>query len=184
MTAQPALLIAYFSHAGQNYVNGEIVELAVGNTEVAAKKLSAITGAGLLRIEPAETYPEDYNRLTEVAKEELKADARPPLKTRPPDMAPVDCLLLGYPNWWGTMPMPVWTFLEALDTAGKKLAPFCTNEGSGMGRSKKDLRKVCPAAEILPGLPILGHKVGEADALLRKWVAGILPSCELWAASR
>ena len=172
--AVPAVLVAYYSHAGQNYVNGEIVELPVGNTEVAAKKLAEITGARLVRIEQAEIYPEDYHELTEVAKSELRAGARPELKTAIPDMTGVDTLFLGYPNWWGTMPMPVWTFLDALDTAGKAIAPFCTNEGSGMGRSEKDLRALCPSANILPGLPIIGHKVREAEALLRDWAQNIL----------
>lgn len=172
--ANQEMLIAYFSHPGQNYVNGDIVDLAVGNTEVAAKKLAAITGARLVRIEQAQSYPEDYHQLTEVPKKELRAGARPPLKNAHPDMAGVAYVFLGYPNWWGTMPMPVWTFLEALDTAGKKIAPFCTNEGSGMGRSEKDLRALCPQAKILAGLPIIGHKVADSDEALRAWAAGIL----------
>ncbi|MBD5646411.1 MAG: flavodoxin [Desulfovibrio sp.] len=172
--AETGILIAYFSHPGQNYVNGDIVELEVGNTEVAAKKLAAITGARLVRIEQAQNYPEDYHELTEVAKKELKAGARPPLKNALPDMIDVSYLFLGYPNWWGTMPMPVWTFLEAVDTAGIKIAPFCTNEGSGMGRSEKDLRALCPQAEICAGLPIIGHRVADSDAALRAWAAGIL----------
>lgn len=172
--AAPVLLIAYFSHAEQNYVNGEIVELGVGNTEVAAKMLAQLTGARVFRIEQAQTYPEDYHELTEIAKKELKAGARPELKTGVPDMTGVDVLFLGYPNWWGTMPMPVWTFLESLDTAGKAIAPFCTNEGSGMGRSEKDLRTLCPTAHILPGLPIIGHNVGKAESLLRTWAQDIL----------
>lgn len=168
--SQPALLIAYFSHAGQNYVNGDIVNLPVGNTEVMAKKLQSLTAGDLLHIEQQETYPEDYHQLTEVAKQELRANARPALKTVIPDLANYQMLLLGYPNWWGTMPMPVWTFLEAIDTRAKKIAPFCTNEGSGMGRSEKDLRKLCPEAEILPGLPMIGHEVADADKALAKWL--------------
>lgn len=163
------ILIAYFSRAGQNYADGNIVNLPVGNTEVAARKLHALTGGDLLPVEQREIYPEDYHQLTEVAKRELREGARPELKSALPDMAGYDWLFLGYPNWWGTMPMPVWTFLEAVDTAGKKIAPFCTHEGSGMGRSEKDLRRLCPAAEILPGLPLIGHKVGDADSALRQW---------------
>lgn len=172
--AEQEMLIAYFSHPGQNYVNGAIVDLPVGNTEVAAKKLAAIIGAKLVRIEQAQSSPHDYHELTEFAKKELRAGARPPLKNAVPTMAGVAYLFLGYPNWWGTMPMPVWTFLEALDTAGKKIAPFCTNEGSGMGRSEKDLRALCPQAEILAGLSIIGHKVADSDGALRAWAAGIL----------
>lgn len=172
--AEAAILIAYFSHAGQNYVDGKIVDLPVGNTEVAAKKLAAITGGALLRIEQAESSPKGYHELTEVAKKELKAGARPAVKTAIPDMAGIEYLLLGYPNWWGTMPMPVWTFLEALDTSGKKIALFCTNEGSGMGRSEKDMRALCPSAEILPGLALIGHKVAESGEALRAWAARLI----------
>lgn len=172
--AEPALLIAYFSHAGQNYIKGEIVGLAVGNTEVAARMPGHITGARLVRIEPAESYPEDHHELTEVAKSELRAGATPALKIAISDFAGVDTLFLGYPNWWGTMPMPVWTFLDALDIAGKAIAPFCTNEGSGMGRSEKDIRAPCPSATLLPGLSIIGHKVQEAEPLLRNWARNIL----------
>lgn len=171
--AETGILIAYFSHPGKNYAAVKIVDLPVGNTEVAAKKLAPITGGRLLRIEQAETYPHDYHELTGIAKKELNSGARPPLKSEIPDMAGVRYLLLGYPNWWGTLPMPVWTFQERAGTSGKKIAPFCTNEGSGMGRSEKDLRALCPRAEILSGLPLTGHKVAESDGALRAWAVGI-----------
>ena len=166
---QPRVLIAYFSHRGQNYVNGDIVDLPVGNTEVVAKKLQSMLGGDLLRIEQQETYPEDYHKLTDAAKQELRNGTRPVLRTALPDMAAYDVLFLGYPNWWGTLPMPVWTFLEGIDTCNKKIAPFCTNEGSGMGRSEKDLRKLCPEAEILQGLALIGHEVAQSDSLLENW---------------
>lgn len=97
--AENSLLIAYFSHPGQNYVNGNIVDLPIGNTEVVAKMLAAITGARLVRIEQAHTYPKDYHELTEIAKKELRAGARPPLKNALPDMAGVAYLFLGYPKF-------------------------------------------------------------------------------------
>lgn len=169
--SEHSLLIAYFSHAGQNYVNGDIVDLPVGNTEIVAKKLHDLAGGQLLHIEQKEIYPADYHKLTEVAKQELREGARPELKNAIPDMANYDMLLLGYPNWWGTMPMAVWTFLDAIDVRNKKIAPFCTNEGSGMGRSEKDIKKLCPEAELLPCLSIPGHEARESDAALEKWIA-------------
>lgn len=168
--SSPEILIAYFSHRGQNYVNGEIVDLPVGNTEVVAKKLQNMIGGDLVHIEQQEIYPEDYHTLTDVAKQELRDGARPALKTILPDMTGYDALFLGYPNWWGTFPMPVWTFLEGIDTRNKKIAAFCTHEGSGMGRSEKDLRKLCPDAEILQGLAIIGHEVANADHAIESWV--------------
>lgn len=163
-------LIAYFSQAGQNYVNGNIVNLPVGNTAVVAEKLKNLIDAELYRIEQAETYPEDYNQLIEAAKKELRENARPQLKVPAPDLSDRATLFLGYPNWWGTMPMPVWTFLANANIPGLKIAPFCTNEGSGMGRSEKDLAKLCPDAIILPGLPIIGHEAANSGEALKTWL--------------
>ena len=167
------ILIAYFSHAGQNYVNGNIVDLPVGNTKIIAEKFHRLTGAPLYHIEQEQVYPEDYHQLTEFAKKELRDNARPALKAKLPDLNKVNFIFLAYPNWWGTMPMPVWTFLESINSTNMKVAPLCTNEGSGMGRSEKDLRKLCPNAEILAGLPIIGHEVENSENVLKTWLKGL-----------
>lgn len=103
----PGILIAYFSRAGLNYLGGRIVDLRVGNTELAMRYVEAHTGGALRRIEALEPYPEGYDEATEVAKAELRKKARPRLKN--PVLALPECaaIVLGYPNWWGTMPMPV-----------------------------------------------------------------------------
>ena len=97
-------LIVYFSRNHQNYVNGAIVELAVGNTEVIAKKLQKLTGAELFKIEPVQEYAHDYQTCILQAKEDLKRDARPELKAYPESLDTYDTIYLGYPNYWGTMP--------------------------------------------------------------------------------
>lgn len=164
------ILIAYFSRRGANYAGGRIVDLPVGNTEVAAGLLRKLTGGDLFPIEPAEPYPADYTETTEAAQRELRADARPPLAVAPPDLSGCDILFLGYPNWWGTLPMPVWTFLEACDLTGKTVLPFCTHEGSGLGDSERDLKRLCPGATVLKGLPIRGSAVREAEQDLAAWL--------------
>ena len=163
------ILIAYFSRPGWNYVQGNIINLPVGNTETAARKLQALTGGALFRI-ATHPYPEDYTRCTEVARQELRDNARPPVTGTVADMAAFGTILLGYPNWWGTMPMAVHTFLEQYNFAGKRIAPFCTHEGSGMGRSARDIARLCPGAEVLPGLAIYGYAVADADESLRGWL--------------
>ena len=85
-------------------------------------------------------------------------------------MQACDAIVLGYPNYCGTIPMAVATFLEAFDFTGKKLLPYCTNEGSGMGRSEKDLRKLCPTAVIAPGLAITGSAAAQSQAALVGWM--------------
>jgi flavodoxin len=163
-------LIAYFSRPGNNYVNGSIVNLPVGNTEVVAKIIQEITRGDLFHIEAVHTYPEDYTETTEVAKEELRTSARPKLSGHVETMASYDRIFLGYPNWWGTMPMPVYTFLEDYNLSGKTIAPFCTHEGSGLGRSVTDIKKMCPKSTVLDGLAIRGGDVKNAQNEVSGWL--------------
>lgn len=155
-------LIAYFSRAGNNYVGGSIINLPIGNTETAAKMIEELIGGDLFQISPVKTYSEDYNTCTEEAKKELRADARPELASYPESIHGYDTIILGYPNWWGTMPMPVWTFLERFDFSGKTILPLCTHEGSGMGHSEADIKKLCPGATVKKGLAIRGGSVKNA----------------------
>ena len=165
-------LIVYFSRSHQNYVNGLIVELAVGNTEVVAKKLQKFTGAELFKIEPVQEYAHDYKTCIQQAKDDLKRDARPELKTYPESLDAYDTIYLGYPNYWGTMPMAVRTFLEHFDFAGKTIWPFCTHEGSGMGKSERDIARLAPGATLGKGLAIHGAGVQQADATIEAWMDG------------
>ncbi len=166
------ILIAFFSRPGQNYVRGSIINLPVGNTEVAAKKIQILTGGELFRI-TTHAYPDDYTRCTEVAKVELQGNERPVLTKMVDNMAGFDTILLGYPNWWGTMPMAVFSFLEQYDFSGKRIAPFCTHEGSGLGRSVKDISNLCPGAEVLSGCALPGHSVADADKTLHDWLHNV-----------
>ena len=163
-------LIAYFSREGNNYVSGRIVNLPVGNTEVAAKMIREITKGDLFRIKAVNAYPDDYTETTEVAQQELRVNARPELADYLETMASYDVIFLGYPNWWGTMPMPVSTFLEEHDFSGKTIVPFCTHEGSGFGHSEKDIAKLCPKATLLKGLAIHGTLVNDAKNDIAIWL--------------
>ena len=163
------MLIAYFSHTGENYSNGKIVDLDQGNTAVAAEMVAALTGAELFEIRTVKDYPFIYNECTDVAKQELRAGSRPEL-AETIDVSGYDTIILGYPNWWGTMPMAVCTFLESQSFAGKTILPFCTHEGSGMGNSERDLKKLCPDARICAGLPIHGSSVSSAGAAVKQWL--------------
>lgn len=163
-------LIAYYSRAGNNYVNGSIVNLPVGNTEVAANMIQKLTGGDLFKINTVKTYPTDYTKTTEVAQQELRQNARPELTGRIDNMADYEIIVLGYPNWWGTMPMAVYTFLEAYDFSGKTIIPFCTHEGSGMGHSESDIKKLCAKATVLKGLAIKGGNVQRAESEIAAWL--------------
>ncbi len=163
-------LIAYFSRKGQSYVSGRMVDLKVGNTEVVANMIQKITGGDMFHIESVTAYPKDYTETTEVAKNELRAKARPKLTGQVKNMGAYDVIFLGYPIWWGTPPMPVFTFLESYDFSGKTIVPFCTHEGSGMGHSEKDIAKACPKATMLKGIAIHGTNAGSAGSNVSSWI--------------
>lgn len=162
-------LIAYFSRADENYFGGALRYVDVGNTETAAKLLADITGADLFKIDPLQPYSKDYNECIKEAQDDQRRDARPELKEYPESLDKYDTVYLGYPNYWGTMPMPVFTFLEHFDLSGKTIKPFCTHEGSGMGRSESDIRRICPGAKAEKGLAIRGSAAAEAGSALKQW---------------
>lgn len=166
----PKSLIACYSRKGKNYFNGKITDLPVGNTEVVARKIATIIRGDLFHIEAVKPYPDDYDESTEVARIELGENARPELTATVPDFDAYDVICLGYPIWWGVMPMPVLTFLESYDFSGKTIAPFCTHEGSGLGMSERYIRQACPKARILPGLAIVGHLREKADKSVEDWL--------------
>ena len=165
-----AELIAYFSRAGENYFSGALRTVSVENTEIAAKMMQEATGAGLFKIEPLQPYAEDYNTCIAQAQDDQRRNARPELEGYPDSLEGYDTIYLGYPNYWGTMPMPVFTFLEHFDFAGKTIRPFCTHEGSGLGRSEDDIRRLCPGAKVEKGLALHGSSVKEAQEDVERWI--------------
>ena len=165
-----AELIAFFSRRDENYVNGLIKVLNRGNTETAAAVLQKLTGADLFQIEPMQPYARDYNECIAQAQEDQKRNARPELKSYPESIDGYDTIYLGYPNYWGTMPMAVFTFLEHFDFSGKTIKPFCTHEGSGLGSSVEDIRRTCPGAEVKEGLAIRGGNAAQSRADFEKWI--------------
>lgn len=163
-------LIAFYSRADENYVNGLIKTLEVGNTEVAAEFIKELTGADMFKIEQVKPYSKDYNKCIEEARSDQREKARPELKSYPESIDGYDVIYLGFPNYWSTMPMAVFTFLEHFDFSGKIIKPFCTHEGSGLGSSISDIKKLCPDARVEKGLAIHGGNVSKSKKDIEKWV--------------
>ena len=166
-----ATLIAYYSRAGENYFGGAYRRIAVGNTEKAAKMLAEITGGQLLKLEQAQPYSDNYQTCIAEAKKDLQAHARPEVLNLPENLDEYDEIYLGYPNYWGTMPMAVYTFLEKYDFSGKAIHPFCTHEGSGLSNTVRDVQSAAKGARVATGLAIHGSDVDGAMPALEKWVA-------------
>ena len=163
-------LVIYFSRSGENYFGGELKNIEKGNTEVIAEYIQEFTGADLFKVESANEYPDDYMKCIDVAKKEQQADARPEIKETLESIDEYDTIYIGFPNWWGTLPMPMFTQLEPLDFSGKTVKAFVTHEGSGFGSAQKDIAKLCKGAEIKNGLSIPGANVYNAKDTVESWV--------------
>lgn len=163
-------LVAYYSRAGENYVSGTLKQLEVGNTEVAAGMINELIDADMFKIQQRQEYPKSYNECIAVAQEDQRKGARPALKAFPESIEQYDTIYLGYPNYWSTMPMAVFTFLEHFDFTSKTIKPFCTHEGSGLGVSQQDIKKICKGAVVKKGLAIRGSGVKNAKKDIERWI--------------
>lgn len=163
-------LIIYYSRRGENYVNGDIVELEVGNTEVIVDYIKEFTGADTFKVETVNDYPVDYMETTEVAQKELDDNYRPELKEELNNIDEYDTIYIASPNWWGTLPMAMFTLLEKLDFNHKTVNVVITHEGSGLGDVMRDVKKLCKNAVIKDGLAIHGAEVKDKKDNVKRWI--------------
>lgn len=168
-----ASLVLVFSRAGENYGVGTV---KVGNTMVIAQIIAEKTGADLFEIERAESYPEAYDACCDEALEEKNSDARPELASMP-DLSGYDTVYLGFPCWWGDMPMPVYAAIEALDWGGKTICPFNTHAGSGDAGMFDTVARKCAGATVTDGLTMAGTTAQEdraaAESQIDTWLASL-----------
>jgi len=88
-----------------------------------------------------------------------------------PAVAQYEVTLVGSPNWWSTVAPSVMTFLSNHDFAGRTIVPFITHEGSGMGKSAEDVKRLAPGATVLPGRAFRGTGVRAAGTDVLGWLA-------------
>ena len=153
------ILIVYFSHTG--------------NTREIAKQIHMNIGGDLIEIETIDKYPEDHSEILEQARKEITAGYNPALKTKIENIKEYTVLFLGYPNWWGTIPTPVSTFLAEHDLSGKPIAPFCTHGTGGLARTVEAIKKACPDSKVLDALGISNSRVYEAESEVSEWLSHI-----------
>ena len=149
-------------------MNGEIKKLKIGNTEVIAKKIAELTGSKLFKVEQVHSYSDDYLECIDEAKRDQRLEVRPEIKEFPNNLKDYDVIYLGFPNFWGTMPMAMFTLLENINLDGKIIKPFCSNEGSGFGRSIGDIKRICPNSKVEKGIDIHGAIIFEEE--LKEWI--------------
>ena len=178
------ILIAYFTRADNIKVDPNVDATSSasinsmgssyeGNLAIMADYIKEATGGDTFSILTTEYYPTEYRDSTNVAKEERNDDARPELSSHVEDMENYDIIFLGYPNWWGGLPMPVYTFLEEYDFSGKTIIPFASHEGSGLGNGPSEIAEICPDAQILDGFAARGTEVSSSKDDIYNWTHGL-----------
>ena len=162
-------LIIYYSRKGENYVNGNIRKLSKGNTEICAEFIQKAVGGDLFEVETVRDYSSDYMVCIEEAKQELRNKERPELKRYLDGIADYDNIFVCGPCWWGTFPCGVFTQLEKLDWAGKKVMALMTHEGSGLGSCERDLKRICQGAAFGKGLAVHGADAAASERAVASW---------------
>lgn len=167
----PRVLVAYFSHAGENYAVGRVEK---GNTALMAEMIAEETGGDLFEIKPKEAYPERVSDVLRIARQEQKANARPALAENLENLADYDVIFLGYPIWCSDLPMPVYTFLEANDFTGKTIIPFATSLSDRLTGNEKNIPNHAKGARILGGFGLEGKFVHDtprlAEPIIHEWL--------------
>ena len=168
------ILVAYFSRADENYNVGVV---KIGNTQILAEYIAEQVGADIFHIETVTPYPADYDDCCDVAKQELADKARPKISGGVDNMDSYDIVFLGYPIWWGDMPMAVYTFMESYDFSDKVVIPFNTHEGSGASGTYSKIKSALPNAQVLDGIAIQGKTAQEFNSdtqqTVRSWLDGL-----------
>ena len=144
-----------------------------GNTRAVAEQIQGLTGADIFELKTITPYPKEHRATTEQAKREQESGYRPPLSAKPDNPAAYDIIFIGSPNWWGTLAMPFFTFLEEYKLSGKTVIPFMTHGGSGFGRALADIKALCPDAVLVDGLAIRSGQVQSAQPDITQWLKAI-----------
>lgn len=155
-TKKTKILVAYFSYEG--------------HTRQVANWIHAQAGGDIFEIQTVTPYSSNYDAVVDQAKREQQENARPKLKTHIQNMDEYNVVFLGYPNWWNTIPMPLFTFMEEYNFSGKTIIPFCTNGGGGFGRGVNDMKATISNAKFLSGIEIRDSHVKDAKDEVTKWL--------------
>ena len=144
-----------------------------GNTENVAKSIQSQTDSDIFEIVPATPYSDDYDAVVDLAQAEQSEDARPAIADSIENIADYDVIYVGYPNWWGDMPMILYTFFDSYDFSDKTVAPFCTSSGSGLSDTVNAIKELEPNAAVTEGLHIGSGASSNPDDAVSEWLSEI-----------
>lgn len=172
-----SVLVAYFSYPEPDGVDAStgasrlvINDAVTGHVQFLAGIIQDATDADVFRIETVQQYPASHAPLIAQAQEELNNGDRPALRTSIENLDQYDVIFVGYPNWWGNLPAPLYTFLESYDFAGKTIVPFNSHGGSGLSNTVETIRSMQPNVDVRNGFTVSRNNVGNATDDLLNWL--------------
>ncbi|MGI6028320.1 MAG: flavodoxin [Candidatus Heteroscillospira sp.] len=144
-----------------------------GNTKGVAQEIANQTGADIFEITPETPYSDDYDTVVDLARQEQSDNARPVISGTIENLEDYDVIYVGYPNWWGDMPMILYTFFDIYDLSGKTIAPFCTSGGSGLSNTVSEIQSLEPDAAVIEGLHIRDSSADSPAEAVAGWLQAI-----------
>lgn len=164
-------LVVYFSMPDNVDDSTVVIDgETLGNTQYMAYVIQETVGADIFRIEPETSYPTDHDELVDIAREEQSNNARPAIKDTIENFDTYENIFVGYPNWWGDMPMILYSFFDEYDFSGKTIIPFNTHGGSGFSGTISTIKELEPNAEVLDGKSISRNDIQDAEQEIVDWV--------------
>ena len=164
-------LVVYFSMPDNVDDSTVVIDgETLGNTQYMAYVIQETVGADIFRIEPETPYPTDHDELVDLASEEQSNNARPAIKDTIENFDTYENIFIGYPNWWGDMPMILYSFFDEYDFSGKTIIPFNTHGGSGFSDTISTIKELEPNAEVLDGKSISRNDIQDAEQEIVDWV--------------
>ena len=164
-------LVVFFSHTGENIVDGERQIIEKGFTKIVAEKIHKITGGALVELKAKEEYPFGYEECNRRARQEYEENLLPAIANLPASIDAYDTIFLGFPLWYRSYPRIIASFLKSFSFVGKTIKPFCTNEEGTFGIMELELRSSVKGAIVKEGLAIHGKDVDFSDEIIAKWVS-------------
>ncbi len=173
--AEKKILTIYFSSANTVDATSSATPYfdGVASTQYLAEYIHGKVGGDIAKITPVKDYPEGYNETADAAKVETDNDARPEFQALDINPEDYDIIFVGYPMWWYTLPMVMYTFFDAYDFSGKTIIPFNTHAGSGDGVTYSEIKEFEPNATVLDGLAVSGSRADKADGDIDEWLEGL-----------
>ena len=161
LTSGKRVLVAYFSWSG--------------STEKVARLIAGLTGGSLLEVATVKSYPTDMTDCVAEALKEFDENARPELATPTVDMSQWDVVFVGFPNWHGTAPMAMWTFLDDCKFSGQLVIPFITHGRGGRQHCFEDIALHVQGALVLEGFSWPNAQMNEYAPATERWLRELKP---------